>query len=428
MSGNPGFQATAFQGNAFQSGVALVAANYSLGSPIFATPLITLKLVFSATAYALGSPAFATPTLATATSIRHLNANPYSLASPSFAIPSLRTNYTTHANAFSLGPLSYGIAGITIPAVKQNHRLFSNVYWLTAALDFAKPSANQRCHLSTLSYALGSPAFAAPPPPRETKVVAVDAYWLQSPSFNFPRLQFELVDVGFPPTYFSQAEDAANMLEGLMNYIIKSVPPGISDATNTLRRLASTLRDHAEEAVRGDTLGTDLAQIYLAADVAGATYAGIEATRQYLMSQIANKSVLTQAIFRSALIMTLALQSKIVGRIAFQTQTQVQNMLIHMRDAFDAAKAIGIDEIDVLVYQAITAMGGAVMNHLATTELQLPRLMAYRTPMPMPSLYLANRIYADASRSDEIEAENGVVNPAFCPMNLRVLSIAQFGT
>jgi hypothetical protein len=35
---------------------------------------------------------------------------------------------------------------------------------------------------------------------------------------------------------------------------------------------------------------------------------------------------------------------------------------------------------------------------------------------------LAQHIYADPTRYAEIEAENGVVNPVFCPAQLRVLS------
>src|SRR5262249_31739393 len=158
-------------------------------------------------------------------------------------------------------------------------------------------------------------------------------------------------------------------------------------------------RDNAEAAVRGDTLGTDLQQIYVAADAAGATFLGMDAARKYLMSQIASTSVLTQVVFRSALVMTLGELSLIISRTVFKTQTEIANMMIYMRDAYDNAKALGIDEVDVLVYQTLNAMGGALMNHLGRTELQLPRMVTYRTALPMPSLYLANRIYADTSRA-----------------------------
>src|SRR5215831_11726281 len=111
---------------------------------------------------------------------------------------------------------------------------------------------------------------------------------------------------------------------------------------------------------------------------AGATFAGIEATRQFLMSQAANTSPFSQAVFRNALVMTLALQSQIITGMRFRTQAEIENMLLHMRGAFDAAKVLGIDEVDVNVYQTLNAMGGALMNFLARTELQLPRFMTYQ--------------------------------------------------
>jgi hypothetical protein len=150
------------------------------------------------------------------------------------------------------------------------------------------------------------------------------------------------------------------------------------------------------------------------------------------MSQAADTSPFSQAVFRNALVMTLAVQSQIVASMTFKTQTDIQNMLLYMRDAFDAAKELGIDEVDVTVYQTLNAMGGALINHLARTELQLPRYMTYVTGAPMPSLYLANRIYADETqnidgRATEIEDENGVINPCFVPRTIRVLSTVTLG-
>jgi prophage DNA circulation protein len=191
--------------------------------------------------------------------------------------------------------------------------------------------------------------------------------------------------------------------------------------------LVTTLRDNAAAAIRGNTLGTSLQAIFNAADAAGAQYAGIEAARKYLMAQSASTSIFTQAVMQNALVMTLAEECKIVSRTTFATQTETQNMILHMRDAFESARALGIEEIDIAYYQSITAMGGAMINHLATVELQLPRFMTYRAGAPMPSLYLAQRIYADPSRADELEAENGVIHPAFMPTVLRVLSLPPVG-
>ena len=425
MSRNPAFQGSphAFQDNAFQSGVLIVASDFSLGSPSFATPTLGVKFVFTASAYSLGSPIFATPTLATFSSIKHFTANPYSVASPAFALPSIRLIQYLHANAYSVGSLSFAL-----PAFNQNQHFFTNAMNLSA-LAWASAMLQRNFHLSAPAYSLSGLAFAANVLIRinSTLTISAEGYSLDHPRFGFPRLQTTIIHLPFARTYYSQAEEAAAMLRKLLDYILMSLPPDQTKARDECRRLVTTLRDNADEAIRGNRLGTDLVAIYDAADAAGASYGGIEAARQYLMTQVASTSVFTQIVMRNALIMTLAEECKIITRTEFATQTQVQNMIFHVRDMFDAARALGIDEVDVTLYQALTAMGGAIMNHLASVELQLPRYMAYRTAIPMPSLYLAHRIYADPTRSDEIEAENGVIHPAFCPMKLRVLSVPPVG-
>jgi prophage DNA circulation protein len=40
----------------------------------------------------------------------------------------------------------------------------------------------------------------------------------------------------------------------------------------------------------------------------------------------------------------------------------------------------------------------------------------------MPSVALAHRLYADASRADELRNENKIVHPAFCLRDGRALS------
>jgi hypothetical protein len=424
MSGAPAFQSTASQPNAFQSGVQVVAGNYFLGSPAFATPILGSKYVFHAAAYSLASPSFATPTLATASGIAQLHANPYSVGSPSFAIPSLRIYKIFAVNAYSLGSPAFAF-----PAFHQNHHIFTNSMSLSG-LSFTTPQLLKNYQLTaSAAYWLASPDIHSDIVIEVNRTLTAQAfgYTLDHPRFGFPRLTVTIIQAPWPRTYFSQAEEAGAMLGNLLNYILMSLPPVQTDARDLCRRLCTTLRDNASAAIRGNTLGTQLQAIYNAADAAGASYGGIEAARQYLMSQVASTSAFTQIVFRSALVMTLAEESMIISRFPFATQAEVQNMIYHVRDMFDAAKALGIDEVDIVLYQTLNALGGAVMNHLATTELKLPRFMAYQTGMPMPSLYLAQRIYADPSRSDELEAENGVIHPAFMPRTLRVLSAPPVG-
>jgi hypothetical protein len=423
MSGSPAFQATpnAFQANAFQTGNLLVAGDYSLGAPAFAAPALQVNFQLGAQSpYWLGSPVFATPPITEA--LIAILVNPYSLSSPSFSAPFLRSTQRFTVPAYSLGSPTFGA-----PALNQLHRFFVNTSALGSP-DFAAPSFTHIIKFAApLPFWLGSPTYEPPDAPIQVfYALTAPNYSLQSPSFGYPRLQWQVVRVPWPLTYHSSVEEAAAMLRKYLDILLSSIPPSPTRNRNTVRRLIAVLRQNAEAEIRGETLGSQLAEINLAADAAGANYSGVEQAREFLMTQVASRSTFTQIVFRGALIMTLALESKIVARTRFKTQTQARNMMLHMRDAFDAAKAIGIDEVDVLVYQAVATMGGALINHLALTELQLPRMVTYETAINMPSLYLANRIYQDTTRADEIEAENDVVHPAFMPRTLRVLSTALF--
>jgi hypothetical protein len=425
MSGNPAFQGSpqAFQASAFQSGVLVTAANYSVGSPSFLTPALGTKFVFTTPAYSLGSPSFATPTLTSAAGSNRLTANPYSVASPAFATPGMRFYLSLRANPYSLASPSFAM-----PAQGQKFHFFTNAMVLSA-LSWMAPLLQRNFKLTTAAYSLASPAFAQDVVAQinHTLTISTDGYSLDHPRFGFPRLTVTVVQPSFPRTYYSQVEEAAGVLDNLLNYILMSLPPGQTPQRDYCRRLATTMRADPAAAIRGDTLGTDLQNIFVAADAAGATYGGIEAARQYLMSEADSTSVWTQTLLDSALVMTLAEECNIITRMSFASQSDVQTMILHVQDMFEQATALGIEELDVTVYRTLTAMGGAIMNYLASTELQLPRYMAYRAAAPFPSLYLAQRIYADPTRADELERENGVVNPCFMPVMLRVLSNPPIG-
>jgi hypothetical protein len=426
VAGNPAFQGSpkAWNPAAFQSGAMLVAPSiYSLGSPVFATPgPLHFNYHFAASAYSLGALSFARPTLSVFVSIRTIHANAYSLASPAFATPGFIQKRVLIGKSLTLGSPVF-----SKPAFIIKYLFYANA-WAVSSPAFAKATLQHNYQIAKpANYSLGPLAWSAVGPFVIQYVNHTDAYSLGSPRFAAPRLQTQVVSLGLPPTYFTQIEDATNVLVGMLNRLLSSIPPSQTDARDTLRIMVGTLRNNAAEAIRGNTLGTQLQQIFLQADAAGATFPGVEVTRQFLMSKAGSLSVMTQIVFRAGLVMTLGLQCKIISRLKFKTRDDVQQLIISLRAAFEDAKAIGIDEVDALVYQTLNAMSGAIINHLGRTALQLPRFVSWQSKSPMPSLYLANRIYADASRSDEIENENDVVHPAFVPVNIRVLSYPPVG-
>src|SRR5262245_8178194 len=211
MSGIPAFQATphSFQDNAFQSGVILVAGDYSLGSPSFATPTLLQNFHLSASSYTLGAPDFAQPPLHAFTVLYTLNANPYSLGSPVFVAPFLRSSQRLNAPGYTLGAPTF-----LSPPLFQVHRLFSNFYTLTGALDFGHVAWRQNYQFTAVGFAVGPLSWPTVGPILVNRMCVVENYSLQSPRFGFPRIGFTVVHIDLPPTYYTQAEQAAQMLRG----------------------------------------------------------------------------------------------------------------------------------------------------------------------------------------------------------------------
>jgi hypothetical protein len=377
------------------------------------------KLVFPAQpAYALGSPSFATPHLGIAQLVLH--ANSYSLGSPAFAIPTLRAVHSLAANVYSIASPAF-----FAPAVSQVQHLFTNAMSLSA-LGFTPVHYIHNYQLSGLGFSVGPLIFTFNPSGIivNSHFVA-NAYFLDSPRFNYPRLQVTAQPVVvYPLTYLNDVQQASAVLANLLNLLLMSIPPQSGSAADDARILIGAMRAKADAAIRSNTLGTDLQAIFDACFLAGSTYAGVEVARQYLLSQQASRSVFTQTLYRSALVMTMALESKVMAATKYVTQADAQVATAQALAMFDDAKNLGIDEVDAITYQTLNAMGGALTNHLARTQLQLPRYLTYTSKVRMPSLYLANRIYADASKYQEIEAENDVIHPAFVPQVIRVLSSA----
>ncbi|MBO0718060.1 MAG: hypothetical protein J2P55_12080, partial [Rhizobiales bacterium] len=227
--------------------------------------------------------------------------------------------------------------------------------------------------------------------------------------------------------YYTQVQQATDILLGVLDHLQAAIPNVVNQQTNSARALIFNMRANVDAELRGTTLGTDLAAVYQAANAAGASYAGLEATRAYIVSQAGGTpNAMTALVVNCTLNMTLAAECQAITRLTFSNGDDVAAMLTNVSAMFEQAKQVASLIDDPSIYESIVALGGATANYLAKEELQLPRYMAFDAKASFPSLYLAQRLYADPSRYSEIEAENGVVNPAFCPVQLRVLSNAGY--
>ena len=93
-----------------------------------------------------------------------------------------------------------------------------------------------------------------------------------------------------------------------------------------------------------------------------------------------------------------------------------------MLEPFNLLEEIAADTMDQATFWQLVELQAATVNHLVATARPLPRMVNYQFAAPLPSLVIAYRLYADASRGDQVVAENKIVHPAFCPPLGRALS------
>lgn len=91
-------------------------------------------------------------------------------------------------------------------------------------------------------------------------------------------------------------------------------------------------------------------------------------------------------------------------------------------EAFDAEISIAGDQGEDAVYREMRSLRAAVVEAMNASGAALPELTTITTGAPIPSLVLAHRLYADASRADELVARANPAHPAFMPTSFRALS------
>lgn len=87
----------------------------------------------------------------------------------------------------------------------------------------------------------------------------------------------------------------------------------------------------------------------------------------------------------------------------------------------DAALVLTGDRADDGMYNALLHIRTAFLTTMASRATGLSALMLVTTAQPLPALTLANRLYQDVSRADELVQATSVPHPAFMPTSMKVL-------
>jgi len=211
---------------------------------------------------------------------------------------------------------------------------------------------------------------------------------------------------------------------GIMNRMLDALMTGLSsrgEAGSQFRSAVGDLRANAPDLVESFTIGTELYNVFEQARASSACFSNLDAVRVQMLSEQPVYNFGT-AMKDAGIVFSFVEQCMMIGGMTFVSRFDVEQIMAKMEDVIEDIKLEVAELLDGFLYLQVVELAAALIQHLAATERQLPRIVAVTTPMSYPSLRLATYFYNDGARADEIADENKVIHPAFCPMSLRVLS------
>lgn len=125
------------------------------------------------------------------------------------------------------------------------------------------------------------------------------------------------------------------------------------------------------------------------------------------------------ALFRRAAVVALARASAQYQPSSFDDAVDIRGRVCDLLDAeILIAGNTGADAS----FNALRTLRTAVVKDLTTRGATLATLTTISSPGPVPAPVLAQRVYRDSTRADELVTEADPIHPAFMPVSFKALS------
>ena len=221
---------------------------------------------------------------------------------------------------------------------------------------------------------------------------------------------------------FAQRRVAVAALKAVLDALLASGVDAANQDGATLRQLCGALAADAVDQVQAGTFGVPLLACFRAATTAGATFAGMDRVRQQAQAVTAS-DLPVQRVAQTAVRLALAEIARILAATTFTSRQDIDAALARVNAAFIPAEDFAAAQFNNVVWRALLASHGDIVRDLTARARPLPRIVTYSFGTRMPVLTLANRLYGDAGRAEELLAENrDTVHPLFMPASGRALS------
>jgi prophage DNA circulation protein len=215
--------------------------------------------------------------------------------------------------------------------------------------------------------------------------------------------------------------EAADIVRVATSMLLATSNNQIGRAGSDLRRACGDMAANAEEYITYNQAAPKLAYCFDQARVTGATMDQFNRIREALVAENA-VSLIAVLIKQSCVSFCLQQMSNVIAGTVFVSREDVDHVRGEIGAAFDDAEEVAADEMALVVYRALISLHAAVTFYLYQTARPLPQMLNFQFAAIRPTLIQSYRLYADASRADELREENKVVHPAFAPRAGRALS------
>lgn len=208
--------------------------------------------------------------------------------------------------------------------------------------------------------------------------------------------------------------EASKILDAVLSALVAAIGNADTTAAAELRRYAGTLRVEFVGRWAAGTIGTALRECFDAALMSGASLDNLAIVRR--TAQAMPATTFAAFVVRHASIrLCLVEEARALAATTIETRSRAEEMLARFNDAFDEAEEVAADVSDGDAYRALVALRCAVVRDIAERAATLPEVIRYEFRRAMPALYIANRLYGDGARADELVVENRARHPAFMP-------------
>lgn len=219
----------------------------------------------------------------------------------------------------------------------------------------------------------------------------------------------------------SHIKEAADIVRVSTSMLVATSNRNQIDLAADLRRACGDVAANAEVYIASNQIAPKLAYCFNQARLTGAT---VDQFNQIQQAMVAETPVSLVAVLMTQACVAFSLQqlSLALTAITFTSRQDVEAMVPIINAAFDPAEESAADEMALVSYRTLISLHAATTFYLYSTAQPLPQMLDFQFAAIRPTLIQSYRLYADASRADELREENKVVHPAFAPRTGQALS------